>query len=545
MKAVRLPPVLLIIMIMLFTLPGPASASGVGGTARLEALDGGFDWVGPSEGLQASGKNDALFQLELSAPGRTITGIEIKDPAGRYAVWDTFPGNRTWLAAVSRENQPLNRPDGSVLIPLGQGTEILELRVEDNGAVKGGRAKFLVTVFFADGFRATFPVATGTAMQTGGAPAAGTGPSWLPSGTYSVQTFGGREWRSDWTLSVQGNQVGGSSKWVCCPGPRNDPLQGMLQGDFLIITRDCSGQGHQGPCRQVYTGQRVNSGEVKGSFTLNGRQVGQWTMHLPAINTAGAPSTPTAASAPPSGYLVEVTAKDIFIDQGSSHGVKAGDRFTVLDSQGRGLATLTVRKAYGQVALMALDQGLRSALAVGQQVARASAGAPAVAAMPAAQPSSQPIAPPPPPQQAVVAAPAPAPAQGGLKIGVLPAIMEARGSLIGLSSDGLPAQAVARALNVYRPLAAIALSPEQARNLYQAEGAALESAMERLGLDAIIKWGVSQQEYDERATVFVVVFRRGQVDEPKSMESLVDADQVSKRFGRLVTRLVGEGLGYI
>ena len=540
MKVARPLPPFLIILVMLFALPNPAPADGVGGTARLEALDGGFDWVGPRKSLQPNGKNDALFQLELTAPGRTITGIELKDPAGRYAVWDTFPDNPHWLVAVSRENQPLNRPDGSVLIPLGQGTEILELRVEDNGAVKGGRAKFLVTVFFADGFRATFPVATGPAMKTGGAPSAGPGPSWLPSGTYSVQTFGGREWRSDWTLSVQGSQVGGSSKWVCCPGPRNDPLQGMLQGEFLIITRDCSGQGYQGPCRQVYTGQRVNTGEVKGSFTLNGRKAGNWTLHLPAISSAPAAAT-AAAPAPASGYLVEVTAKDIFIDQGSSHGVKAGDRFTVLDAQGRGLATLTVRKAYGQVSLMALAQGRRSALAVGQQVARAAGGAP-----PAAQPTSQPIAPPPPPpQQPVVAAPVPTPAQGSLKIGVLPAIMEARGSLIGLSSDALPAQAVARALNVYRPLAARALSPEQARNLYQAEGAALELAMERLGLDAIIKWGISQQEYDERATVFVVVFRRGQVDEPKSLEALVDADHVPKRFSRLVTRLVGEGLGYI
>lgn len=543
-----------LVILMLIVAGGPplalaqASAQpGVSGSAWLEGPDGGFDWVGPRPGLHPSGKNDALFQLELTAPGRTITGMQLRNVDGRLAIWDTYPRSRHWQLAVNREHKPLNRPDGSLYAPLGQGREILGIRVEDNGSVSGGKTRFKLTVFFADGGKAVFPVQAGRPASPP-APATsfvvGAGSSWLTSGIYSVRTFAGREFPSDWTLRVRGGQIKGSSKWGCCPGPRVDPLQGTVRGDSLTITRDCRGQGHQGPCRQVYSGRKVGPAEVQGTFTLNGRKIGAWIMRLPA--TALAPAAATGA-APPlgvSGYVVEVAAREIYIDQGSKKGTKVGDRFAVLNAQGREIAVLQVLRVYPDVSLAGLVQGQRGALAAGQRLGKPGAR-PAPPPPPPAMAAPQPKPAPMPASVPATPAAAPSPAGGGLRIGVLPALMETQGSLIGVSSAALPAAAVAKALNVYRPLAARAIAPAQAEELFHLEGGALQMAMERLGLDAIIKWGVSQQEYDERASVFVVLIRRQKVDDQNTVSIMVDADRVSSRFSRMVTRLVGESLGYI
>lgn len=114
-------------------------------------------------------------------------------------------------------------------------------------------------------------------------PAAGGGRlgALLTSKTYQVKTwYEGREYPSEWALQVTGTSVKGSSGWSCCPGPRTDPLsKGRIEGDRFIIERNCTGQGTDVPCNQVYEGT-LKGQVIEGAFTMNGKPVGTWTLYL-------------------------------------------------------------------------------------------------------------------------------------------------------------------------------------------------------------------------------------------------------------------------
>jgi hypothetical protein len=105
----------------------------------------------------------------------------------------------------------------------------------------------------------------------------------LVSGTYNASAWWGRRWDAQWQLSVNAGRITGRSKWPCCPGPRVDPMSGHIAGDTVIIERDCTGQGHNGDCLQVYTG--TLEGEIiRGSFTHNGQSGGSWALNLGSRN---------------------------------------------------------------------------------------------------------------------------------------------------------------------------------------------------------------------------------------------------------------------
>lgn len=95
----------------------------------------------------------------------------------------------------------------------------------------------------------------------------------LSSGKYKVQAD---RWTSTWTLTITGSEVSGISEWTCCPGPRTDALRGRLEGTRLVLQRDCSGQGHSGPCSQTYVGE-VKNGSVTGTWSGTGGS-GSWTL---------------------------------------------------------------------------------------------------------------------------------------------------------------------------------------------------------------------------------------------------------------------------
>jgi WSC domain. len=104
--------------------------------------------------------------------------------------------------------------------------------------------------------------ASGICKKSGGAN--------LSSGTYQVAADNaGTIHNSTWTLQVSGNQITGTSQWDCCPGPRVDALTGRIEGNRVIIERDCSGQGWEGECRQVYDGT-IGGGTIEGSWSGTG-----------------------------------------------------------------------------------------------------------------------------------------------------------------------------------------------------------------------------------------------------------------------------------
>jgi hypothetical protein len=99
----------------------------------------------------------------------------------------------------------------------------------------------------------------------------------LVSGSYQVQVRNsGTIHRAVWRLQVSGNQITGSSDW----GTRVDPVQGYIQGNSVVIQRDCRGQGFTGECRQVYQGI-IGNGVIQGSFSGTGAAPGNvWTLNL-------------------------------------------------------------------------------------------------------------------------------------------------------------------------------------------------------------------------------------------------------------------------
>jgi hypothetical protein len=100
----------------------------------------------------------------------------------------------------------------------------------------------------------------------------------LKSGTYNVLTsIFGQSFPGIWEVTVNGSSITGLSKWNCCPGPRKDAIKGSINGNTVAITRNCTGQGEKGPCKQVYTGEIGNSG-ISGEFIHNGKVKGTWSL---------------------------------------------------------------------------------------------------------------------------------------------------------------------------------------------------------------------------------------------------------------------------
>ncbi len=91
----------------------------------------------------------------------------------------------------------------------------------------------------------------------------------LISGNYDAEvSTGGRSYPSQWTLTVSGGSITGTSHWGCCPGLRVDALRGTVSGNQVVITCDCAGQGYTGgTCTQTYTGKVVAPGRVEGTWS--------------------------------------------------------------------------------------------------------------------------------------------------------------------------------------------------------------------------------------------------------------------------------------
>jgi len=108
------------------------------------------DYVGKGEILKGNGSNDVRFRLVLSAKGKTLIGLEIRNRNGQDSVWDTSPGNAAWLMAVTQKGRLLNSPSGEIGIYFRSRLEVFDIFVEDNGSVRDGRTQYKLTAFFSD-----------------------------------------------------------------------------------------------------------------------------------------------------------------------------------------------------------------------------------------------------------------------------------------------------------------------------------------------------------------------------------------------------------
>lgn len=138
--------------------PGQTSRSPASGASgRVSLRKGVADFVAARETPGPNGSADAVLRLEVTAPGKTIASLAM-GPEGGPAMWDTLSGNSAWLMGAGRKNTLLNRPDGGLNVPLGQGPDILDLYVQDNNTIAAGRTPLVVTVSFSDASVLQLPV---------------------------------------------------------------------------------------------------------------------------------------------------------------------------------------------------------------------------------------------------------------------------------------------------------------------------------------------------------------------------------------------------
>lgn len=113
------------------------------------------DAVGPYPEMKPDGKADAVFGLDIEvSPKSDITGIEIQSLDGISKKWGTggtTPGD--WGMGVAYQTSPkalMNKPDGSVRIPIGERTQFF-LYVADPGDLSSTNQALRLVVHFADG----------------------------------------------------------------------------------------------------------------------------------------------------------------------------------------------------------------------------------------------------------------------------------------------------------------------------------------------------------------------------------------------------------
>jgi hypothetical protein len=146
------------------TLPAAASPSAAPGsqptekpktdtgksTARLVRLNGFGDYAGRSEAPRGDGSADAYIKLTIDAPGKTLTGLKLREAGGGEVIWDTTQGNKTWLIVATISGRVQNKADGTLAYQLGQGPETLDLWVEDNHTLERGKKRLELVILLRD-----------------------------------------------------------------------------------------------------------------------------------------------------------------------------------------------------------------------------------------------------------------------------------------------------------------------------------------------------------------------------------------------------------
>lgn len=232
---------------------------------------GDRDMTGQNEQRAGNGKPDWETELKVSTAG-TVTGINIRNVSGKAGEWDTVPGNKKWLIAVTDQNgKVLNRQNGSVSIPVS-GTVTLRLWMEDNGNLGDSGTRSLITLSYDDGRALSRELqkklrnsdasteeadqkpeenAAGQAEDRGlwlGEPRQASSSDYVGLGERPRKS-GQKDWVFDFSvegkgeiksIELQGTAAGRSASWDTIPGNRVPLLGVFMQGKGLLNSKNGS-----------------------------------------------------------------------------------------------------------------------------------------------------------------------------------------------------------------------------------------------------------------------------------------------------------------
>lgn len=251
-------------------------------SARLMAVipDSGRDLVGRGESMAPNGAIDGLFRVAITAPGQTLTQIEMRNTTGSLSIWDTIP-NTHWVGLAMVNGQAMNRPDTTVSIPMGQGETVLDYYVQQYGAV--GQDGMRMTLSFASGARAVVEIPAGF---TGYVPDPQTSQDPEAVGLWSINANGFvGELELDWNgRSFSGTLTFGPGQFEILQNVGFDPATGAVR-----FTRTLQS------ITQEYRGVLANN-RLAGQFNQNGGGYSyEWS--ATRLSPAPAPSQVPAPSA--------------------------------------------------------------------------------------------------------------------------------------------------------------------------------------------------------------------------------------------------------
>ncbi|NOZ13037.1 MAG: hypothetical protein GXO69_05240 [Acidobacteria bacterium] len=179
----------------------------------------------------------------------------VNDAGGIYkwsgSGWRMLPGRGTDITAGGESRWVL----GTDSVPGGHGIYKWNSRKRNWDRIPGG------AVAISTG---------GRAAGTKPMPAAHIARLNLKTGKYNVKVYiDNTLYTSVWTLRIRKGKITGMSSWSCCPRPRTDAMRGKIAENRVVIRRDCSGQGWNGGCVQIYTG-KIKGNRIEGTATGTG-----------------------------------------------------------------------------------------------------------------------------------------------------------------------------------------------------------------------------------------------------------------------------------
>lgn len=249
-----------------------------------------IDLVGGGEALSPDGSPDAHFRLHITAPGKSLTSLELRNTSGQYSVWDTITGNGMWVIAVVKGKERINAPDGGIKLDLSQDEEILDLYVQDNGSITGGGTNYKLTLMFGDGSKVSIPVGT-TGAVTQETPA----PSQPSSGPSKV-IF------DNWNKEAVSNSPARSTRFTVdrqttITSIRNyhwNNMNGREPGMIALIGSDGAiygpwstvGTSGTGGARNVNWEAKPNVSIPQGTYTVIDSDIATWS-HNPSSGGSG------------------------------------------------------------------------------------------------------------------------------------------------------------------------------------------------------------------------------------------------------------------